>query len=114
MIEDDALTVLQRLDTALALIGDYWQTLSEGDERRYTESTAALLRRERAKLAIAIQRNDAAHVLWALRSIADMRKGLIDIGSAWCDARPDAWEYAMETANLAHRMERADRRAVGL
>lgn len=74
-------------------------------EQRYVRSSADLINREYSKLAQAIALDDNFAIKWALRSIADMMKGLIDIGSNLPTTQPVIWQEAKSVANDAHHIE---------
>ena len=77
----------------------------DADQRRYILSSAQLIERERIKLQSAITAQDDSHVMWALRSIADMMKGLMDIGSRIPQSEPALWTEASRIAQDAHTIE---------
>lgn len=75
------------------------------DRQRYIRSSADLIDREYDKLAEAFTLDDTIAIAWALRSIADMMKGLIDIGSNLPTTQPVIWQEAKSVANDAHHIE---------
>lgn len=97
---------LERLETAVRGIA---QQASERNQHRFLVSSADLIGRERIKLFQGLVGGDDAAIKWALRSIADMMKGLIDIGSDLPDLAPPLWQEAHAVASEAHRIELASR-----
>lgn len=80
-----------------------------GVQQRYVRSSADLIDREYDRLTQAITLDDNVAIAGALRSIADIMKGLIDIGSDLPATQPALWQQAKNTANDAHDIERNTR-----
>lgn len=84
-------------------------TLSDEVELRCARASAELIGRERDRLSRAVAGNDDVAIRWALGSIAEMVKGLIDIGTAWLKEQPLEAEALHQTTRQAHTLERATR-----
>lgn len=107
---NDAITVSKDLDRLAKSVRMVEMQAESDDQRRYLASSAELIEREHGKLAHAIASDDEVAIAWALRSIADMMKGLIDIGSDLPNLAPSLWSDAKNVAQQAHDIERRARR----
>lgn len=102
---DGITTIARRLDALATAFGRAAEERRAEDEQRYIRASVELVGRERDKLERALQADDTAAALWNLRSVSDMMKGLIDIGSDLPALVPDAWREANSIANDAHVIE---------
>jgi hypothetical protein len=107
---DGAASISERLGGLSAAIRVIGMQVDADDERRFILSSADLIEREHDKLARGIAADDDMAVAWALRSVADMMKGLIDIGSDLPNLAPALWDDAKNLARQAHDAERHARR----
>ena len=76
-------SVVLLLDQATGEIETILGRLRDADDRRYTNGSLELIRRERNKLSRAIEVEDAESIKYALRSVLGMTKGVLDIGASW-------------------------------
>ena len=106
---DETHDIVRRLAALSDVMARSADRAKDTDEARYRASSVALVDRERAKLAEALDREDRAATAWALRSVADMMKGLIDVGADFPRSTPDLWQEASNIADQAHAVERASR-----
>ena len=94
-----------RLQTLTRAMQEYALSCSAPEQSRYAASSATLVNLEHQKLSRAIDSGRNVDVAWALRSVADMMKGLIDIGSNLDQYAPDLWAEASSIAGDAHSAE---------
>ncbi len=106
---DEARGIARRLAALSDLMAQSADQARDAAEARYRASSATLVERERIKLAAALDSDDRITTAWALRSVADMMKGLIDVGADFPDSAPDLWQEASDLADHAHAVERASR-----
>lgn len=106
---DEARGIARRLAALSDAMARSADRARDTNEARYRASSAALVDRERVKLAEALEREDRTATAWALRSVADMMKGLIDVGADFPRSAPDLWQEASNLADQAHAVERASR-----
>lgn len=82
---------------------------SDESRSRYILSSEQLVQREHDRLADAVHAGDEVAVAWSLRSVGDMMKGLVDIGSNLPTVAPASWQEAKNIASEADRFEHSTR-----
>ena len=80
-------------------------TRLDDGQRRFHKASADLIERYCIRFDDALAAGDKAAVLWALRSVANLMKGLIEIGSDLPDVAPALWHEAHTLSMEAHHTE---------
>jgi len=108
-VMDEALGVVRRLTALSGGMARSADRARDARDARYRACSAALVERERNKLAEALDHDDPVATASALRSVADMMKGLIDAGADFPESAPNLWQEASDIVDHAHALERASR-----